>query len=882
MKRQFTCSWPVGIVAHGLFVFAWALGSTLGAGALDAPPLVLENAHLSLHFQADSGAWVALVDKQLGDNIVARGAAPVSVAPAPPPVLDASQVERAISGGHAVDLAGDWHYTPTPPTSDVSAGFLQGRFDPVEWAATPVPSRSGVGDDHLRNRVGDFWYRHEFRRPEFGQDAELALVMGAIDDFDEVWLNGHCIGRTGGETPQAWKTPRIYRFDAGQLHAQGPNVLLVKVTNGAFDGGILGPIALGVAAHLVPAPPVAPTLISHEIRQENDRAVLRMTAPDGNFEYRAEFALDNNRAAFTRRLSIKNRSTAEQLFETMHYVTPPLLVGEDAAVLFPGSLPVGDTALSSLTDGASVGPRSSEPLAVLWSAERQRGVGTWFHCEEEYSPVSVRRVGTGASVSHRQNVIIRLKPGESVALGQQFFWLARGSRDAALAGVQDAYRVVGLQAPAGALEGVRGLTLYCGHPGGPPELGFRRYGGFPALTRYVPTLDRMHIDLLWLLPTWDHGTDPRWNLYSPFDHFRVDELLGTADDLKTLSRTCAASGIRLMFDMVPHGPPDFTPLAKEHPEWAARKQDGTMQYEWNQLAFDNHHPGWQAYMRRAAAWNAGEFGAVGARVDCAAGGPLNWNPEVTNRPSLSSLAAGLGMNRAIREGYASVHAGVVLLPEEYTGANIFCGVGDLTYDAQFYFLQADLLANDAAPEQWACSFQQFLHDQALTLPRGALKMRWISNHDTVSWTFQKQRPRQAYGLDRMRALLALCALIEGVPMLYQGDEDPAVYGGEGDSNVEYLARLYGLRKQLATLREGAADYSSVQATGGVFACLRTKGAEHALVLISFNPAAVQTEVSLPAEVKGLTRDALSGEQLDGTDPVRVPLAPYQTRVLIGP
>ena len=73
---------------------------------------------------------------------------------------------------------------------------------------------------------------------------------------------------------------------------------------------------------------------------------------------------------------------------------------------------------------------------------------------------------------------------------------------------------------------------------------------------------------------------------------------------------------------------------------------------------------------------------------------------MTNRPSLSSLAAGLGMNRAIRQGYASVQPGVVLLPEEYTGANVFCGVSDLTYDAQFYFLQVDLLAGNAPPEQW--------------------------------------------------------------------------------------------------------------------------------------------------------------------------------------
>ena len=334
-----------------------------------------------------------------------------------------------------------------------------------------------------------------------------------------------------------------------------------------------------------------------------------------------------------------------------------------------------------------------------------------------------------------------------------------------------------------------------------------------------------------------------------------------------------------MFDLVPHGPPDFTALAKEHPQWAARKQDGTLQYEWGQLAFDNHHPGWQEYMRRAAEWNAREFDAVGARVDCAAGGPLNWNPAVTNRPSLSSLAAGLGMNRAIRQGYASVHPGVVLLPEEYTGANIFCGVGDLTYDAQLYFLQADLLASNAPPEQWARSFQQFLHDQSLTLPPGALKMRWISNHDTVSWTFQKQRPARAYGVERMRALWALCALIEGVPMLYQGDEDPAVYGGQGESNVEYLSQLYGLRKRLDALREGTADYISASATGGVFACLRSKGPEQALVLISFNPSAVETEVSLPPGATGLVQDALSGQRVTSISPLRISLDPYQTRVL---
>lgn len=873
---------PPGRIATVRTMLTLYLTLLAAAGVWGAdPPLVLENTHLSLHFDAATGSWTGLIDKQAGDNLVVSGGAPVSVAPAPPPVLDQEQVAQALRAGHALDLAGQWLYTPAPPGAEASADFLQGRFDAVQWVTTAVPSRRGAGDDRLHDRVGDFWYRCEFQTPEFARDEEMVLVLGAVDDFDETWLNGQRIGGTGSETPQAWRTPRLYRLAASELRHEQPNVLLIKVTNGAFDGGIDGPVVLGVAAHLLPASPAAPALTAHHLVDQEGVMTLRMAAPDGPYEYQAEFALPVDAALFTRQLSVKNRSAEPQLFETMVYATPPLNVGADMAVVFPGSLPVGDLPLSQVGAGRSVSPRSMEPLAVLWSAERQRGLGAWFHCEEEYSPVSVHCVGAGGAVRHQQNVIVRLQPGESVTLGRQFFWLTHGTRDAALRGVHEAYRLAQLQAPSGALAGLRGMTLYCGHPGGPPELGYLRYGGFPALTRYVPALARMHIDLLWLLPTWEHGDDGRWNLYAPFDHFQVDHLLGTADDLKGLSSACAEHDIRLMFDLVPHGPPDFTPLAKEHPEWAAQKPDGTPQYAWQQLAFDNHHTGWQDYMRRAAAWNAREYGAVGARVDCAAGGPLNWNPELSNRPSLSSLAGGLGMNRAIRAGFASVHAGVVLLPEEYTGANIFCGVGDLTYDAQLYFLQSDLLERSAAPEQWASSFQQFLHDQALTLPPGALKMRWISNHDTVSWTFQKQRPAQAYGVARMRALLALCALIEGVPMVYQGDDDPAVYGGEGESNVEFLAQLYALRKQLAAVREGTADYRSVQATGGVFACLRQQGAQQALVLISFNPQDVETEVTLPPEATGWTRDALSGERVESTAPLRIPVAPYQVRVLVG-
>ena len=186
---------------------------------------------------------------------------------------------------------------------ETTAGFPQGRFEAAEWVATPVPSRRGTGDDRLHDRVGDFWYRREFPVPALRTDEELALVLGAVDDFDEAWLNGQRIGGTGSEAPQAWRTPRMYRLAASQLRHDQANVLLLKVTNGAFDGGIDGPVALGVAVALV-----ATAVGRSATHATRPRAGERChnTPHDGSrwpYEYQAEFMLPADAATFTRRLA---------------------------------------------------------------------------------------------------------------------------------------------------------------------------------------------------------------------------------------------------------------------------------------------------------------------------------------------------------------------------------------------------------------------------------------------------------------------------------------------------------------------------------------------------------------------------------------------------
>lgn len=157
-------------------------------------------------------------------------------------------------------------YTP-PPNQNKSALFLQGRFEGTAWDPTPGSSRRGTGDDRLHERTGEFWYRREFVVPDHWREAELALLLGAVDDFDVTWINGRRIGRTEVETPHHWETPRFYRLPARMVRPGQTNTLLIKVTNPAFDGGD-GPAVLGLASALsVPeadAPPLTRRALSRE------------------------------------------------------------------------------------------------------------------------------------------------------------------------------------------------------------------------------------------------------------------------------------------------------------------------------------------------------------------------------------------------------------------------------------------------------------------------------------------------------------------------------------------------------------------------------------------------------------------------------------------
>src|SRR4029077_18360170 len=89
------------------------------------------------------------------------------------------------------------------------------------------------------NVDGAIWFRREVTVPEAWGGADLALSLGALDDFDVTYWNGERVGATGAETPQYWSAPRRYTVP-GRLVKVGRNVIAVRVFDHYGGGGFAG------------------------------------------------------------------------------------------------------------------------------------------------------------------------------------------------------------------------------------------------------------------------------------------------------------------------------------------------------------------------------------------------------------------------------------------------------------------------------------------------------------------------------------------------------------------------------------------------------------------------------------------------------------------
>ncbi|MBQ6247579.1 MAG: hypothetical protein IJK04_11980, partial [Kiritimatiellae bacterium] len=87
------------------------------------------------------------------------------------------------------------------------------------------------------------------------------------------------------------------------------------------------------------------------------------------------------------------------------------------------------------------------------------------------------------------------------------------------------------------------------------------------------------------------------------------------------------------------------------------------------------------------------------------------------------------------------------------------------------------------------------------------------------------RAEDLFGRAAANALMALCAWIDGIPLVYGEGEDGA---------FDAWREIFAIRAAVPELTRGDADYLGVKAPPGVFACLRSGDEGASVVLVNFN------------------------------------------------
>jgi hypothetical protein len=146
-----------------------------------------------------------------------------------------------------INLQGKWKFRTG---DDINRKAIS--FDDSGWDNIFVPSK--WEDQRYRDYDGYAWYRKAFDYAGSSDNAKMVLVLGKIDDVDQVFINGVFVGSTGSfplkeggriYTSDEWSAFRGYYIPDGVLKKGQANTIAVRVYDSGGGGGIYeGPVGL--------------------------------------------------------------------------------------------------------------------------------------------------------------------------------------------------------------------------------------------------------------------------------------------------------------------------------------------------------------------------------------------------------------------------------------------------------------------------------------------------------------------------------------------------------------------------------------------------------------------------------------------------------------
>jgi alpha-amylase len=284
------------------------------------------------------------------------------------------------------------------------------------------------------------------------------------------------------------------------------------------------------------------------------------------------------------------------------------------------------------------------------------------------------------------------------------------------------------------------------------EVNIRQYtpeGTINAFADYLPQLDSLGVDILWLMPIFPIGEENRkgrlGSAYSVKDYQAVNPDFGTIEDLKTLVSKAHALGMYVILDWVANHSAWDNLLREEHPNWYSQDSLGNNYSpvpDWADVVDLNYeNEDMRTYMVNSLKYWITEVDVDGFRCDVAYMVPTDfWNAA---RAELDSIKPMFMLAEAEQ-------------PDHMLKAF------DMNYGWELHHSMNDV----AQGKKGASHFDTYFHKYDSLYQTNDIRMNFTSNHDENSWNGTvKERMGDAAEL-----MAVFSYMVPGMPLIYSGQE----------------------------------------------------------------------------------------------------------------
>jgi len=372
------------------------------------------------------------------------------------------------------------------------------------------------------------------------------------------------------------------------------------------------------------------------------------------------------------------------------------------------------------------------------------------------------------------------------------------------------------------------------------EVNIRQYtpeGSIKAFAGHLPRLQKMGVDILWLMPVFPVSEERRkgtlGSYYAVSDFRQINPEFGTMEDFRAMLDEAHRLGLRIILDWVPNHTGWGHTWIKEHPEFYTQNKAGEIidpidpktgeSWGWTDVADLNYD---NADMRKAMIGDMlfwiNEVGIDGFRCDVAGEVPDDFWKDASAQ---------------LRQAKSDIFMLAEAEQPPHRNDEHFA----MSYGWSFHHL----MNNIAKGEKNASDVALWLAEDRAQFSKG-YHMQFITNHDENSWNGTEfERMGEA-----VKTMAVLAFTFDGMPLIYSGQEaglNKRLEFFEKDTILwdnlpayePFYRSLLDLKHRNKALWNGAAGGEPTIIPAGdpkkVLVYLREKGEQRVVVILNLSP-----------------------------------------------